>query len=59
MIRYSRHLVFLSHIRVLTGLIYISQTDASEGGVGAFLTLSDDSGQEHPVSYYSTKQFPK
>ena len=38
---------------------FILQTDASDRGVGAVLTQRDDSGQEHPVCYYSRKLLPR
>ena len=38
---------------------FILQTDASDRGVDAVLTQRDDSGQEHPVSYYSRKLLPR
>ena len=38
---------------------FILQTDASERGVGAVLSQTDDEGREHPVSYYSHKLSPR
>ena len=38
---------------------FILQTDASERGVGAVLSQLNDSGQEHPVAYYSKKLLPR
>jgi len=35
------------------------QTDASEYGVGAVLSQEDDSGDEHPVAYFSRKLLPR
>uniref|UniRef100_A0A1X7SIY1 Reverse transcriptase RNase H-like domain-containing protein n=1 Tax=Amphimedon queenslandica TaxID=400682 RepID=A0A1X7SIY1_AMPQE len=38
---------------------FILQTDASDRGVGAVLSQLDDSGQEHPVAYFSKKLLPR
>ena len=38
---------------------FILQTDASDRGIGAVLTQKDNSGHEHPVSYYSRKLLPR
>jgi len=38
---------------------FISQTDASEHGVGAVLSQCDDDGQEHPIAYFSHKLLPR
>ena len=35
------------------------QTDASEYGVGSVLSQEVDSGDEHPVAYFSRKLFPR
>jgi len=35
------------------------QTDASEVGVGAVLSQSDDEGLDHPLAYFSRKLLPK
>ena len=35
------------------------QTDASETGIGAVLSQSDESGVEHPVAYFSRKLLPR
>ena len=35
------------------------QTDASDHGVGAVLSQPDDSGQDHPVAYFSKKLLPR
>ena len=45
--------------RVLTSHQFILQMDVSDSGVGTVLTQRDDSGQEHPVSYYSRKLLPR
>ena len=37
---------------------FILQTDASERGIGAVLTQKDDTGEEHPVAYFSRKLLP-
>lgn len=38
---------------------FVVQTDASDRGVGAVLSQRDDSGEEHPVAYYSRKLLPR
>ena len=38
---------------------FILQTDASEVGVGAILSQTDDEGLDHPVAYFSRKLLPK
>ena len=38
---------------------FILQTDASDRGVGAFLSQRDDDGIEHPVAYFSRKLLPR
>ena len=35
------------------------QTDASETGIGAVLSQSDENGVEHPVAYFSRKLLPR
>ena len=35
------------------------QTDASDRGVGAVVCQRDDTGDEHPVAYYSRKLLPR
>jgi hypothetical protein len=40
-------------------LPFILQTDASDRGVGAVLSQRDDSGQEHPVAFFSRKLLPR
>lgn len=41
-----------------TNKMFILQTDASDTGIGAVLSQSDDVGEEHPVAYYSRKLLP-
>ncbi len=38
---------------------YCLQTDASERGKGAILSLLDDSGADHQVVYFSRKLLPR
>ena len=38
---------------------FILQTDASEVGVGAILSQTDDEGLDHPVAYFSRKLLPR
>ena len=38
---------------------FILQTDASERGVGAVLSQTDDDGSDHPVAYFSRKLLPR
>ena len=38
---------------------FVLQTDASEVGVGAVLSQSDDAGMDHPVAYFSRKLLPR
>ncbi len=38
---------------------FVLQTDASDYGIGAVLSQLDDSGQEHPVAFYSRKLLPR
>ena len=37
---------------------FVLQTDASDRGVGAFLSQCDESGLDHPVAYFSRKLLP-
>ena len=39
--------------------LFILQTDASNRGVGAVLSQAAESGEEHPVAYYSRKLLPR
>ena len=36
---------------------FVLQTDASDTGIGAVLSQSDDDGKEHPVAFYSRKLY--
>lgn len=38
---------------------FILQTDASESGVGAVLSQTDDEGEDHPIGYFSRKLLPR
>ena len=38
---------------------FILQTDASDRGIGAVLSQSDQTGEEHPIAYYSRKLLPR
>ena len=38
---------------------FILQTDASERGVGAVLSQKDETGEEHPIAYFSKKLLPR
>jgi len=38
---------------------FVLQTDASKRGVGAVLSQIDESGEEHPVGFYSRKLLPR
>ena len=38
---------------------FILQTDASERGVGAVLSQTDDEGEDHPIGYFSRKLLPR
>ena len=40
-------------------MLFTLQTDASDRGVGAVLSQKDESGLDHPVSYYSRKLLPR
>uniref|UniRef100_A0A1X7U5U6 Reverse transcriptase domain-containing protein n=1 Tax=Amphimedon queenslandica TaxID=400682 RepID=A0A1X7U5U6_AMPQE len=40
-------------------ILFVLQTDASDYGVGAVLSLCDDQGFDHPVSYFSRKLLPR
>ena len=39
--------------------MFTLQTDASDRGVGAVLSQTDENGQEHPVAYFSRKLLPR
>ena len=39
--------------------LFILQTDASERGVGAVLSQTDETGEEHPIAYFSKKRLPR
>ena len=36
--------------------MFTLQTNASDRGVGAVLSQTDENGQEHPVAYFSRKR---
>ena len=38
---------------------FILQTDASDRGIGAVLSQTDQDGDDHPVAYYSRKLLPR
>ena len=38
---------------------FILQTDALERGVGAVLSQKDETGEEHPIAYFSKKLLPR
>ena len=38
---------------------FLLQTDASEKGIGAVLSQTDDQGEDHPVIFYSRKLLPR
>ena len=38
---------------------FILQTDASQRGIGAVLSQEDDTGNDHPVAFYSRKMLPR
>ena len=40
-------------------ILFTLQTDASDRGVRAVLSQKDESGLDHPVSYYSRKLLPR
>ena len=40
-------------------MLFTLQTDALNRGVGAVLSQKDESGLDHPVSYYSRKLLPR
>ena len=39
--------------------MFTLQTDASEKGVGAVLSQSDNAGEDHPIAYFSRKLLPR
>ena len=39
--------------------VFTLQTDASDRGVGAVLSQTDENGQEHPVAYFSRNLLPR
>ena len=38
---------------------FVLQTDASDRGVGAVLSQTDQHGEEHPIGYFSRKLLPR
>ena len=38
---------------------FILQTDASDRGIGAVLSQTDEAGDEHPIAFYSRKLLPR
>ena len=38
---------------------FVLQTDASDVGIGAVLSQSDDKELDHPIAYYSRKLLPR